>query len=111
MSIQKTNDDLIWLAIAHVRAEVLDIFPAGSIGAHVAVFGRAPDEYKFVESVRRLLVALQLDVIGIEDIERVSVHDFRGRVSDEMYNVAESLSDAAPVGYGTFYTYGAEVES
>lgn len=108
MSIQKTSNDVVWLAIAHVKSAAPDIFPVGSVGAHVAVFGHANNERGFVESARRLLVALQLDIISIDDIEMLSMADFRNRSSNEMYQVAELLNDATPVGYGAFYTYEVE---
>lgn len=108
MNTQKRKSEALWLAIAHVRPQVAGELLDGAAGAHVAVFGHIVSRDDFVLAANRLLAALKFNVIEIDEIERISLGEFRHRVPDEMYDVAKSLNEITPVGYGTFFTYDGE---
>ena len=105
MSIRRAKNELIWLAIANVRPQLHSDVLDGATGAHVRVFGLGADDDAFVSAARRLLNALEFDVIEIDEIEQMTLDEFRQRVTDEVFDIANTLNPATPVGYGTFYVY------
>lgn len=105
MNIRSGKNDSIWLAIANVKqregADLLD----GAAGAHVAVFGFGSDDDEFVKAATKLLVALEFNVIELDEVERITIGEFEERVAEDVFAIAMSLNETTPVGYGAFYLY------
>lgn len=105
MNTQKAKSDRIWLGIANVQPKPQSDFAFGGAGAHVAVFGYAGDSDEFLQAATRLLDALDFNVVEIDEIERLTISEFKDRVAAETLEIVECLTPETPVGYGTFYTY------
>ena len=105
MNIQRAKNNYLWWAIAHVQPQIPGDLLDGAAGAHVPVFGHGKDDGDFIRAATRLMIALEFDVVEIDEVEQLSVREFRKRASEDMCQVAKELNDVAPVGYGTFYTY------
>lgn len=74
----------------------------------MAVFGFCEDEDAFMVGIRRLMSALEFDLLEVKEVELTSFDEFKLGAGPEISEIARTLTEETPVGYGTFYTYPAQ---
>ena len=96
-----------WIGKFHVRPSSVAIrVGENGVGAYANVLALAESEADFLEIVtKEMLVVEGLVVIEADDVALVSEYEREGRISGELAELKDALSQDFPVQYRTFYTY------
>jgi hypothetical protein len=93
----------IWSALFQVRAKEGNNIFKGKSNAFVPTLALAENEKDAVSLISKKLDSYDLEVIHFEDFEVFDIG--QSRASQEMLDLAKSLTYDKPVGFGGFHSY------
>ena len=96
----------IFIGLAHVvtnkaAAGVLK----GAKGAYVNILCLVLNEAEFIVEVSRVLMSMGLNLVDVEDIEKISERIKKYEIEDSLLSLADQLSEGKKVMFGRFHTY------
>jgi hypothetical protein len=94
-----------WIGLAEVVArQGCDVFKEG-YGAFVPVIANAFNEHAFYELVRNELKALRLDLLRMEDVERLSERRRKHTLPKDLETAIDAHSSTHRLAFGSFHAF------
>jgi len=99
-----TNKE-VWIGLIDCVALSDNNILDGARSAAVNILALASDEAEYCKEVRKALNDFGLGLKSIEDAEPISNRLIRYTIADELLKLAEEVTSAGGVRFGTFHTY------
>jgi len=104
LDMGQTKQDT-WVGAVEVKPKQGNTMFGKAPGAFTNVVCRAKSVAEFEDIVKLMLGRMELDVLEIEDVARLSQILEDGEVDEELVELANQLSDKVTFLYDTFYVY------
>lgn len=95
----------VWIALVGVKPQPANDLLEGAKGAFVNILAFVSSETEYVESIKRVLEAMNFDVFQIENIEPIKIRQSRVVVEKYLCELADQVENTGEAAFGTFHTF------